>query len=217
MKILAETKFEKGDPNHPLVIAYYTVDTPYEHEAEVLKLSLESIGYSYRVYGVPNLGSWQKNTQYKAEFIKEMLLRFSNQPLIYLDVDAVMVQAPKILDNLKADIAAVHFANSGELLSGTLFFGNTTNCKKVVDEWILLNKKYPETLPNGTEAWDQRTLKMAIKNIPGINFVELPQEYTWIVELTQRRCPESTSPVIMHTRGAKRFKNKINGEKGYAR
>ena len=216
MDFVAESKNDTENKFRPLVVAYYTVGTPYEHEAEVLKLSLESIGYSYRVYGVPNLGSWQKNTQYKAEFIKEMLLRFPSQTLLYLDVDAVMVQAPKILDNLKADIAAVHFANSGELLSGTLFLGNTTNCKKVVDEWILLNKKYPETLPNGTQAWDQRTLKMAIKNIPEVSFIELPQSYTFIIELTQRRCPEVTSPVIMHTRGAKRFKNIINGKKGYA-
>jgi len=70
------------------------------------------------------------------------------------------------------------------------------------------------TLPNGKDAWDQRTLKMAIKRISGLKFVELPQEYTWIVELTSRHCP-GLNPIILHTRGAKRFKNIINGEKGY--
>jgi len=56
---------------------------------------------------------------------------------------------------------------------------------------------------------------MAISKIKGVNFVELPQSYTWIVELTQRYT--DCSPIIMHTRGAKRFKNKINGKKGYAK
>lgn len=211
------THFIKSDNNKPLVIAYYTVDTPYEAEAEVLKLSLEPLGYSYIVYGVPNLGSWQKNTQYKSLFIKYMLNKFPDQPLLYLDVDAVMVQPPVLLDNLKADVAAVHFANRNELLSGTLWLGNTPLCNKMVNEWIRLNEQYPETLPNGKEAWDQRTLEMSIKNIIGINFVELPQEYTFIVELTQRRCPGISSPVIMHTRGAKRFKNFMDGKKGYAK
>lgn len=210
----AESRVENA--NRPKVIAYFTADTPYEAEAEVLKISLESLGYGYLVCGVPNLGSWQKNTQYKAEFVQAMLEMHPGQPLLYLDVDAVMVQPPVLLDGLKADIAAVHFARQTELLSGTVFFGNTVQCNRVVQKWIALNKQYPVTLPNGREAWDQRTLEMAIKKIQGVNFVELPQEYTWIVELTQKRCPECTSPVIMHTRGAKRFKNKINGMKGFA-
>jgi len=212
---------DAGHPKRPLVIAYYTIDTPYEGEAEVLKLSLESVGYSYSIAGVPNLGSWQKNTQYKASFIFKMLHKYPSEPLLYLDVDAIMVQPPTLLDNLKADIAAAHFANraggpGGELLSGTLFLGNTNKCLRIVERWIELNEQYPDRLPNGKDAWDQRTLKMAIQNVPEVNFVELPQEYTWITELTQRRMP-GLSPVIMHTRGAKRFKNLINGLRGYAK
>jgi len=205
-------------PKRPLVIAYYTVDTPYEAEAEVLKLSLESVGYSYQICAIPNLGSWQKNTQYKAIFIQCMLEKNDGRPLLYLDVDAVMVQHAALLDDLKADIAAVHFAYiDSNLLSGTLYLGNTIQCKRAVQKWIHINKQYPETLPNGREAWDQRTLQMAIDRIKGFNFVELPQNYTWIVELTQKRCPDITNPIIMHTRGAKRFKHAINGLKGFAR
>jgi len=214
MEIIKQAEHSTNHPERPLVIAYFTVDTPYEHEAETLKASLESLDYSYHVCGVANLGSWQKNTQYKALFIKYMLDKYPGKNLLYLDVDAVMVKPPVLLDNLKADIAAVHFAKRVELLSGTLYLGNTPQCKRVVNKWIRLNEKYPETLPNGKDAWDQRTLEMAIKRIEGVKFVELPQEYTWITELTQRLCP-GLNPVIMHTRGAKRFKRLINGQKGY--
>jgi len=212
---VAETFYDSGKNNRPLVVAYYTIDTPYEDEAETLKLSLEAVGYSYLITGVPNLGTWQKNTQYKAKFIQEMLERNIGKPILYLDVDAIMVQAPVLLDNLKADVAAVHYAGKSELLSGTIYLGNTKQCRRIVQKWIHLNEQYPETLPNGKHAWDQRTLKMAISKIKGVNFVELPQSYTWIVELTQRYT--DCSPIIMHTRGAKRFKNKINGKKGYAK
>lgn len=202
-------------PERPLVIAYYTRDTPYAGEAEHLKLSLEAVGYSFRVVGLDNRGSWQKNTQMKAEFIHEMLQCFPNMPLLYLDVDAVMIIPAPILDGLKADIAAVHFAKQSELLSGTLFLGNTSKCNEIVDRWIRINHDHPKTLPNGKQAWDQRTLQLAINRTDGVNFVELPQEYTWITELTQRHAP-GLQPVIMHTRGAKRFKNIINGKRGYA-
>ena len=130
-----------------------------------------------------------------------------------------MIQPPILLDNLRADIAAVHFREKDELLSGTLYLGNTRKCHKIVQRWIRLNEQYPEKLPNGKPAWDQRTLKMAINQIKGTNFIELPQAYTFIVELTQRYYP-GLNPVIMHTRGAKRFKNIINGvqkTKGYAK
>lgn len=201
--------------SHPLVIAFFTVGTPYEGEAEVLKLSLESMGYSYLVCGVPNQGSWQKNTQLKAEFIGLMLEEMPGQDLLYLDVDAVMVQAPILLDEMTADVAAVHFCGGRELLSGTIFFGGTPLCIEMVERWKQLNLKHPNTLPNGREAWDQRTLAMAIKQTPGLTFEELPQGYTWITELTQRRMPD-LAPVILHTRGAKRFKRMINGQTGYA-
>lgn len=202
-------------PERPLVIAYYTIDTPYAHEAESLKLSLESKGYSYKVFGVSNRGTWQKNTQMKAEFIAQMLEMHPGRSLLYLDVDALMVHPPTMLDGLGADIAAAHFIRSNELLSGTLFLGNTDKCREVVDRWIRINADYPKFLPGRKLAWDQRTLQLAINRTEGVNFVELPQEYTWIVELTQRHLPD-LSPVIMHTRGAKRFKNIIDGRKGYA-
>ncbi len=216
LKILNRTEYNAERPDRPIVIAYFTVDTPYEAEAEVLKLSLESVGYSYLICGVQGLGSWQKNTQVKAYFIQQMLGEQPGQPLLYLDVDAIMVQAPILLDGLQADIAAVHFAKRNEFLSGTLFLGNTERCLLVIREWININTRYPTTLPDGRLAWDQRTFKMAMDKVKDLNYVELPQEYTWITELTQRYAP-GLAPVIMHTRGAKRFRNLIDGKKGYAR
>lgn len=193
------------------VIGFFTVATPYEQEAEILKLSLNSLGYPYDIRGVPNLGSWQRNTQYKAEFISKMLLEYPGTPLLYLDVDSIVVRPLLFLHGITGDIAAVHFCNTKELLSGTVYFANNENCRKVVDKWIELNRKYTTVLPDGRPAWDQRTLEMAIKSFPEVVFQELPQEYTWITELTQRRLPNLQSPCIIHTRGAYRFK-KLIGE-----
>jgi hypothetical protein len=201
--------------NSFLVVGYFTVGTPYEGEAEVLKLSLDAMGYKHDIQGVPNLGSWQKNTQFKAHFLRRMLHEHWRVPLLYIDVDAIVVQKLTVLDDIDCDIAAVHFAKGKTLCSGTVYFKNNPACRKLIDRWIKLNEMYPETLPDGRAAWDQRTLEMAIKEEKGIRFVELPQELCWITELTQKYAP-GLSPVIIHTRGAKRFKNQINGKAGYA-
>ena len=209
---------DAGHPERPLVIAYYTIDTPYQHEAETLKASLEAVGYSYDIRGIPNLGNWQKNTRIKAWFVQHMLGQYPGQPLLYLDVDAIMVKPPTMLNNgvLDADVAAAYFCGkrAGELLSGTVWWGNTPKCHEVVNRWIAISERFPVKLPNGQKAWDQRTLKRAIKEIEGCNFFELPTEYTYITELTQRHRPE-LNPVILHTRGAKRFSRIVDGKKGY--
>ena len=211
---MKKTSWNSGIKHAFLIVGYYTEKTPYEREASVLRLSLESLGYSYEMYGIPNQGSWQKNTQFKAQFLSTMLKEHPGQPLLYLDVDSVMIQHPVLLENIQGDIAAVHFAGGGELLSGTVYFANTPVCQEVVDKWIELNSLYPRRLPNGRAAWDQRTLRMAISEKKECRFVELPQEYTFIIELTQKRYP-GLAPVIMHTRGAYRFKRVINkGRRG---
>jgi hypothetical protein len=79
--------------------------------------------------------------------------------------------------------------------------------------WIALNAKYPDKLPNGRDAWDQRTLEMAIQATPGVRFAELPDEYDWIPGITARQRP-GLNPVIVMTRGAYRLKAQIDEQPG---
>jgi hypothetical protein len=210
----------------PLIVGYFTEDTPYEGEAKVLEKSLETHGYEYNLEGVKNLGSWQRNTQYKAQYIADMLETYPGERLVYLDVDAIVVHPLTAIEELsdEVDIAAVHYAKTNELLSGTVYFSGSEACQDVVDKWLMLNIMYPEVIPAAApgnvfgremEAWDQRTLQMAINETPECLFEELPQEYTWIVELTDKY-QKGLNPVIMHTRGAKKYKHKIDGKEGFA-
>ncbi len=202
-----------------LVVGFYTKDTPYEHEKETLQVSLEALGYEYNFKPVENLGTWQKNTQYKAHVLKEFLQEYPGKKLLYLDVDAIMVKRPVVLDTIDCDIAAVHYHKSTELLSGTIYFAGTPVCLSVVHKWIQINEQYPVRLPDKRPAWDQRTLQMAMDQTPKCRFEELPQNYTFIVQLTEKSMP-GLDPVILHTRGARRFKNIIDGKQkkeGYAK
>jgi hypothetical protein len=198
--------------SEPLYVSYYTVGTPYEKEAERLKLSLEAMGLPFEHTGVKSLGSWQKNTQFKADFLSDALNRHPGRPLVYLDVDALVLSKPDWSVCAGSDLAAVVWFGA-ELLSGTVYLGNTPGTRTVVDAWIKLNAKYPEKLPNGREAWDQRTLFMAVKET-GVRFIELPRPYTAIIELSNRYFASDPPPVIIHTRGSLRFKDEINAGVG---
>jgi hypothetical protein len=194
----------------PVFICYYTEHTSYENEAKLLRLSLETHGLESHIAAIPNLGSWQKNTQYKSQFIAAELERLK-QPVVWVDADAIVIQRPEALLTMPAgvDLAAVRFATDQHLLSGTVYFSGSPKCMEVVKRWNDLNAKYPDYLPDGRPAWDQRTLDMALMTTPGVRFLGLPQEYTWIIEITQKAIPDLV-PVIMHTRGAYRFKGEID-------
>jgi hypothetical protein len=199
----------------PLFVAYFTQDTPYEAEADKLRTTLERFKLRHEIHAVPNLGSWQKNTQYKSRFVRDML-GGHNGPIVYVDVDALILKPPTLLNELVGDLGAARFMDQ-ELLSGTVWFANTPICRTVVDRWLVNCEKYPETCPpgvlrhypDGEAAWDQRLLDLSLCQTPEARFVQLPQEYTYIEDLSRERYPH-LQPVILHTRGRYRLEHLVN-------
>lgn len=200
----------------PLYIAYFTRDTPYEGEAAQLRANLDKFGLPNDIRGVPNMGSWQRNTQFKARFVQSILAEYPGRPCVYLDVDAEVVQTPTLFDDLPCDIAAAKFGGH-ELLSGTLYLGATPKLNEIVATWVALCEEYPEKFPagllnyhpGGGDAWDQRLLQIAINRTAGTHFVELPPAYTFIYDLSKERYPD-VSPVIIHWAASRKYRDGIN-------
>ncbi len=192
-------------------VGFYTEGDRYETEAETLRLSLKALGLPHELRGIKSLGTWQRNTQYKARFVRDMIAASPSQPIVYLDVDALVVHPPALFNELQADVAATIFSG-GELLGGTIYFGGTAKATEVADRWLSLCKQYPEKIPpgrfsrypRGTLAWDQRLLHMAIQETPDARFVELPPSYCYIIDMSRQRHPDA-EPVILHTRGSLRI------------
>ncbi len=200
----------------PRFVAYFTEDTPYAHEAELLRESFDALGLSYWIVGIKSLGNWQANTQYKSRFIRDMLAAHPDQPLVYIDVDALVLQRPTLFESLDCDVAAAKLGG-WELLSGTVYFGGTPKCREIVDRWGALCEQYPQTFPGGLlphfpggeVAWDQRMLDLAIRQTEGVRFVELPPAYTYIDGLSTDKYPGVQS-VIRHTRGSMRLRHLVD-------
>ena len=80
-----------------LFFGYYTKNTPYEQEYEKVREEFRKFGLHYRYKAVDNRGSWQKNTQMKAEVVRDVLREHPGRWLCYMDVDMEFIKRPDLL------------------------------------------------------------------------------------------------------------------------
>jgi len=201
-----------------IYISYYTQLTPYE---EVIKThlipSLNKWSLKYEIKSIKDRGSWQKNTHYKAEFIKEMLLKYK-QSVVFLDADAIIKNYPILFDTLnfeqEVDIA-LHYLDwyllwrkqegnkKIETLSGTLYLNYNKKVLRFLDDWIKENKI--------SMNWEQRNMEKVLKTWKNkLNIYNLPPEYICII-MRNGSIPDwyiKGEPIIIHYQASRKYKNK---------
>jgi len=198
-----------------LVIAYYTESTQYEVLAGNLTKSLQNFGLAHHVQSIKDQGSWEKNTHYKAYFIKEVL-EVRNQDVLYVDVDAVFKQYPSLIPDLTCDIAyrTQDFRwRNDEALSGTIFLKNNDKVKKLVDRWIQLNEATPAERMK-PETWEQKNMQRAQREMQDIDYFNLPPEYTFIYDHMRTIYP-GAQPVIEHYQESRNVHRNLNQKGNY--
>lgn len=188
-----------------LVIAYYTSGNHYQTLSENLRKSCKEFNLPLFLKPIEDLGSWEKNTHYKANFIKECLDRFS-EDLVYVDVDAEFKRYPDLFESLDCDIAyrTENFRwRKNEALSGTIFIKNNTITKELINLWVSINESNPAKRIN-PETWEQANLQRAVQQTPEISYKNLPPEYTYIFDHTRSMYPE-ISPIIEHYQASRKL------------
>jgi len=178
------------------IISYYTA--LYQPEAENLIKSLNNFSdIKYEVEQREESGNWERNTHYKAIYIKEKL----TEPVIWTDADSVLRQYPALFETIDCDFAA-HWFKDGELISATTYWNNTPKAHELLDSWIHLNNIYPEN-------WDQVNLQNALNGIDNINLYRLPPEYNCIFDLSREYYGE-LKPVFEHFQASRKYKARLN-------
>lgn len=188
-----------------LTIAYYTEGNKYKELSENLKASCEKHSVSLYLKAIPNLGSWEKNTHYKAKFIQECLESLGKD-LLYVDVDAVFRSYPSLIESLECDIAyrTENFKwRKNEALSGTIFLKNNDRVKHFVSKWIEINEKNPAHRFK-PETWEQANMQRAIDLVPDLKYQNLPPEYTFVFDHTRKLYP-GLEPVIEHFQASRKI------------
>ena len=198
--------------NNLMVVGYYTVNTPYEEEAQNLIRSLNKLGINQDVIGVKTLGNWQANTRFKAEFMLDMLIKWPNHRLLYVDVDAVVHRMPDLFKNYNCDIA-VRWQDfrwrKNECLSGTIYMENNERTKRICELWRDINVKEGNK-SNRMEQWNLDTvINQMKKEDPNFTYKNLPPEYTMIFDSMRGMYPNIV-PVIEHFQASRRFKKDVN-------
>jgi len=201
---------EQNNMHDLVVVGYYTVNTPYQTEAQKLIASCKKLGLNHDIIGVDNLGNWQANTRYKAKFMGDMLLKHPGKKLLYVDCDAVIHRLPTLFMNYSADIA-VRFQDfrwrKNECLSGTIYMENNLKTRKLCEIWGKINKSEGPS----AKTFEQWNLGAAIEQMSKTdNLVckNLPAEYTFIFDSMRKMYPNAV-PVIEHFQASRKYKNKV--------
>ncbi|GAG95773.1 unnamed protein product, partial [marine sediment metagenome] len=137
-------------------ISYYTKGAYEGVMNNFLLPSLKDWNLDYDIKMIKDLGNWHANTHYKAQFIREMLLKHK-QPLVFTDADSTIEQDPVLFSKLEIysphiDIG-VHFLNwhffwhkrkgqeRRDALSGTIYLNYNNNVLRFLDDWIEENNR----------------------------------------------------------------------------
>jgi len=193
-----------------VIVSYYTINTPYEQEAEKLKRSLDKLKVPYDIVGVENLGSWQANTRFKAKFMSQMLDKHIGKSIVWVDSDAVIHSYPYLFDNYSYDIA-VRWQDfrwrKNECLSGTIYMSNTAMMRELCKIWE------GENVAEGPNAktFEQWNLGKAIEDMRNKGLIKdgnLPPEYTMIFD-SMREMYTTVDPVIEHFQASRKLKNRV--------
>lgn len=186
-----------------IIVGYYSGDTIYEDKATHLLKSLEKYNIPYHLQRIEDRGGWYANTCYKPTFLVEMIQKFPEHNIVYVDVDAEFMMFPELFYTFEGDIGVYLFDRSCysksehgfEILSGTIFLRNNLYVSQLLKAW-------EKECVNNPSVWDQKSLQKVI----GDNYTKLPGEYCKIFD----RMEWITKPVIVHYQASREVrKNKM--------
>ncbi len=162
-----------------IVTSFYTVNTGYEKEVLHLIESLIRFNILYDISGIESLGTWDLNTKYKPQHLRNMLEKYPGMAVVWLDADAILYGYPTLFNYINEDLA-VHYlqhpSRPPELLTGTMFLQNNERIKRLLDIWI-----------KGCSLdgrWEQRILQDIVskKAVPDLTVGTLPPQYCKIFD-----------------------------------
>jgi len=203
------------ETNSFVITSYFTLGTPYADVCHrYLMPSIRKLQLPSDVRGVPNRGSWLKNTSHKPEFLRTMM-GLHKENIVFVDVDAEINFYPGIFLAIPEEYCiAAHLLDKNawygynypqgryELLSGTLWFRNCDKSKQLLEAWDSACKE--------TSMWEQKVLQNVLKQLE-MKCYQLPLEYCYIASLPGDREPlvKVDNPVIVHHQISRKLKSRV--------
>jgi len=195
----------------PLVISFYTLDTPYEEEVKYLQDSCQKWNIEHVIEGVPSAGSWELNCAFKPIFILQQMVKYQ-RPLLWVDADAVFIRPLEYVEAFSSDIGIRLYDcpddHPSKIVTATVFMNATESAKQIVQLWAkecmsLLAEK------NRKEVWDQDALRRVfLQYRDKVDFATLPPKYS---KITGHPDDERIlDPIILQNQASRRYKRWIS-------
>lgn len=189
-----------------VIVSGFTPNPIYEEKAFKLASTLNDFNLNYEIVQMEERGSWIKNCQQKAEVILDALNRYK-KPVVWLDADAEVKQNPSLFNTLAEDICDIAYyampRPNRHLASGTLFFGNTSNARAILEHWIYacsISQEYDQKILQDI-LWDSN-----LRPVSKFDIIELPVEYCRIFDNKSQEPYLRSEPVIIHTQASRLIK-----------
>jgi hypothetical protein len=188
-----------------IVVNFYTLD--YMESAMRLKRSLEKFGLNHYMQKINRTSKdykdWQRETFFKADFVRNMLNKFPDQDIVWMDADAEVLQYPSLLGNIPGNLAA-RIYQGRKLVSNVVYFKNCEAIKVLVDDWITLNQEPQDKFRCEQEQMNLQAV--AEQATDKVKFVNLPTEYSYIFD----EANPCLNPVIIQWQASRKFRGKKN-------
>ena len=176
-----------------IFVSFYT--PAYEPHAVKLMRSLERWQLDYDIEERPQTAGWCATCATKPAYILAKRNEYDG-PLVWVDADATVDRDPIILrEGYDADIA-VHYRDGHELLSGTIWIGDTPGARDLLHRWSAACQRDPGV-------WDQRTLQKIVES-GAYRVAQLPAAYVAIYDAKM-----SDNPVITHWQASRQSRKVV--------
>lgn len=196
---------------YPLIVSYYTENTPYEREVVGLIESCEKLDLEISVDAIPNFGSWEKNCCFKPKYLLQKLQQ-CKKPILWLDADAIVLQKPSLFETLEKDIA-LHVSDTlpndhpSKMTSGTLFINYTQESMRLLEAW---SEETDTLFQQNPQLWDQETLRNVLLENEG-SYHPLDSRYYWVYDKEKPEYPLEDA-FFVHFQASRTLKKTLNHE-----
>ena len=128
------------------IISFYSdVDQTnyYSDCAAVLTKRLTELSVPHDIRSKESTGSYQKNCLSKPAFIHSLLSE-KKRPVVWLDIDSVMLRSPKIFDHIDSTVDMVFACPDNNIMSAKaspIYFSYSNNALRFLEQWIDVSEK----------------------------------------------------------------------------
>ncbi len=192
----------------PLVISFYTENTPYQLEIFSLVRSCQELGIEFEVTALPCLGSWERNCSLKPRFIRNKLLE-KKRPVFWVDADGVFKKTPDFSSFLHSDFCLREVKDSShprwfQYRAGSVFVNYTPGGMNFAKAW---DEYCQNRIDAGSDLLflDQVAIFDLMQKGLEVNYAPLPPAYCKVFD-ESIEVVDPSEVVIEHFQASRRFK-----------